>query len=197
MPLLSIENGSFRYPGDDRWIFNGVNLDLHAGSVVKIEGRNGSGKSTLLKIIGGELNLTVGKLDKGDHFIGKYMDQFSGDMLNFEMTISEQLMSFPKDKARLENGLLTLAKFGLDLESRLNEFIGHLSGGQRQIIALLSVIGTGTPILCLDEFISALDDKSIDTASQLLKQVVEKHRLCVVLVSHSNPGLEIDNKVQL
>ncbi|MDX1467661.1 MAG: ATP-binding cassette domain-containing protein, partial [Halomonas sp.] len=40
---------------DDRWLFKDLDLELHAGEIVRVEGPNGSGKTTLLKILSGQL----------------------------------------------------------------------------------------------------------------------------------------------
>lgn len=47
---------------DDRWLFNGLDLDIRSGEIVRIEGPNGSGKTTLLKILSGQLSDYQGEL---------------------------------------------------------------------------------------------------------------------------------------
>ena len=48
---IRFEHVSFAYPGTDRLVLEGVNLDLPAGAVVAIVGENGAGKSTLVKLL--------------------------------------------------------------------------------------------------------------------------------------------------
>ena len=47
---------------DDRWLFEGLDLDIQSGEIVRIEGPNGSGKTTLLKILSGQLTDYRGEL---------------------------------------------------------------------------------------------------------------------------------------
>lgn len=47
---------------DDRWLFEGLDLDIKGGEIVRIEGPNGSGKTTLLKILSGQLTDYRGEL---------------------------------------------------------------------------------------------------------------------------------------
>lgn len=198
MPLTSLTNAGFRYPGSDRWIFRHFDMTVEPGEAVHIVGRNGSGKSTLLKTLSGILEPTEGNLYKQLGTTIAYMDQFSGEMLARDLTIAEQF------KAAAASNTLSrivpvemLSRFGLGLQSRLGEFIGHLSGGQRQIIALLCILAAGADILCLDEFTSALDDRSRQVADSLLIHAKTKANIALVLVSHSGTAAIIDRELAI
>ena len=79
----------------------------------------------------------------------------------------------------------------------MNEFVGHLSGGQRQIIALLSILHQGSKIICLDEFVSALDDKSEKIAIQILTHCVREFGISILLVSHTNVDIQFNRAIEL
>lgn len=192
--MLLLEECGFRYPATDRWIFHRQNLQVARGDVVRIVGRNGSGKSTLLKIAAGLLEPLEGtvRTDSDERVI--YMDQFAGDMLNLGFTIDEQMGAFGDGQV---SGHDDLAKFDLGLEDRSNEFIGHLSGGQRQIVALLATVRAGGRILCLDEFSSALDDHSSKVAGSYLADSVERNEVGLLIVSHLGADLRVTKEVVL
>jgi ABC-type Mn2+/Zn2+ transport system ATPase subunit len=186
MPLITLTNGGFRYPSTKQWIFRDLTLPLNLGDVIRITGRNGSGKSTLLKILSGILDLTEGTLRNDLGITVAYMDQFSGEMLAGGLTIAEQLKAATSPEV---SGsiipLATLAEFGIDLQNRLNAFVGYLSGGERQIVALLCTLASGAGILCLDEFSSALDSTSAAVAERLLMYANTTAHVTLIVVSHS------------
>jgi iron complex transport system ATP-binding protein len=198
MPLMSVVDGGFRYSGIDRWVFRHFDFFLEQGEAVRLAGRNGSGKSTFLKVLSGILMLTEGKLVTAPGLHATYMDQFSGEMLSRELTVSEQIKA-ARDYQRTSTSTVmeTLANFGLDLHHRLNNFIGQLSGGERQIVALVCTLLSGSNVLCLDEFASSLDERSQEIVDGLLSQARESGDITLVLVSHSGGDSIADRKVTL
>lgn len=159
---------------------------------MKLNGRNGSGKSSLLKVCSGQLDLVEGKMQLEDGNAVVYMDQSAGDMLSSSLTIGEQLKAFssPNIGSSTQFDVMgLLAQFELDLQHQQSNFIGHLSGGQKQIIALLSVLSLNPAIVCLDEFMSALDTTSIKTASRILQYFNSDFATTIILVSHLDSQL--------
>ncbi len=59
---IRFENVSFQYPGTDKTVLDGVNLDLKAGSIVAVVGENGAGKSTLVKLLSRMYEPTGGRI---------------------------------------------------------------------------------------------------------------------------------------
>jgi ATP-binding cassette, subfamily B, bacterial len=59
---IRLEGVSFAYPGTDRLVLEGVDLDLPAGSVVALVGENGAGKTTLVKLLCKLYEPTVGRI---------------------------------------------------------------------------------------------------------------------------------------
>lgn len=196
MDILQLQNAGFKYSGSERWVFRHFDLNIESGETIRIVGRNGIGKTTLLKVLSGLLDLTEGglKIDSGLKVV--YMDQFAGDMLARDLTISEQLKAIEvSDLPFVGNALTMLERFGLGLHSRTDEFVGYLSGGQRQIIALLCVLIGGANILCLDEFTSSMDEFSTQTAYQLLSDFQTSKKITLLLVGHGDFPNEIHREV--
>jgi ABC-type multidrug transport system ATPase subunit len=153
----TLKSGGFRYPSEGRWVLRGLDLQIQHNEVVRIVGRNGSGKSTLLRILGGEEKLTEGELISDQRETAVYLDQFAGQSLANDLTIRDHLMlaARPGDDA-LSKAVIAMSQYGLGLEYRLDDFVGHLSGGQKQVVALTCVLMNDASLVCLDEFTVAL-----------------------------------------
>jgi ATP-binding cassette subfamily F protein uup len=198
MPLVNLINAGYRYPGTDRWVFRRFDMVIEPGEVVRVTGRNGTGKSTLLKVLSGILEPTEGELRNHSGAKIAYMDQFSGEMLARDLTIAEQF------KAAAAPGIAPgiapmemLIQFELGLQDRVKEFIGHLSGGQRQIIALLCTLAAGASVLCLDEFTSSMDEYSVQVADKLLAHAKVTANVALILVSHGGTTTQTDRELDV
>ncbi len=185
----------------------GVSLLLERGSFVCVIGTNGSGKSTLLNAVAGTFLVDSGRiqLDGTDitrwpehrraKLIGRvFQDPFSGTAPS--MTIAENLalaarrgQSRGLARALTQNNRSTLrdrvAAMGLNLEDRLNNPIGTLSGGQRQSLTLLMAGLMKPSLLLLDEHTAALDPKSADQVIRLTQELISRDQLTTLMVTHS------------
>lgn len=184
-----------------------INLEIGEGEFVTIIGTNGSGKSTLLNILAGTIlpdsgTIQINKKDVTDrkdferaHFIARvFQNPFMGTAP--EMTIAENLLlaflrgkrhhlKIGLNKTRREFFRQRLAELEMQLEDRLDNIIGSLSGGQRQAVSLLMAVIRRPDVLLLDEHTAALDPKSAAQITKLTKSFVEKERLTTFMVTHS------------
>ncbi|HEY9700949.1 MAG TPA: ABC transporter ATP-binding protein [Allocoleopsis sp.] len=184
-PLI-IENLTFAYP-EQKQILTGINLTIEKGEKVAILGRTGAGKSTLLEnLIGlkipdsGNIFIQGLKLEKKNlkeirKRVG-FAFQNPEDQL-FMPTILEDVMfgllnyEVPRLEAK-EKGELLLDKFGL-IEYR-NKSVHQLSGGQKRLVALASILALEPAILILDEPTNGLDPAwRRELAQVLLKLPIE------------------------
>ncbi|MBM4111624.1 MAG: ATP-binding cassette domain-containing protein, partial [Phycisphaerae bacterium] len=78
-----------------------------------------------------------------------------------------------------------LAQIGLGLESRLDDPIGLLSGGQRQAITLVMASLARPRLLLLDEHTAALDPRSAELVIALTRRIIERDGLTALMVTHS------------
>jgi ABC-type Mn2+/Zn2+ transport system ATPase subunit len=206
-PLVELKNVGYWYPSGrpSEPVLKNLSLQVHKGQIVRITGRNGTGKTTLLKILQGELSPTVGeKKVFGSQLKVSYLDQDASAFSAHALTVQEQLVIGMADKAApfssvykkklIQKSLESLLPYGLGFETRLNDFVGHLSGGQRQIVALLCVLLGNTDMLLLDEFTSFMDEKSARLSLEILKRVLKKtNDISLLYVSHQDlDGLECD-----
>jgi putative ABC transport system ATP-binding protein len=89
---------------------------------------------------------------------------------------------------RMQNELRDrVAALDMQLETRMNNPIGTLSGGQRQALTLLMATWRRPDLLLLDEHTAALDPKSADQIVRVTEQIVSRDRLTTLMVTHSMP----------
>jgi len=184
-----------------------INLKINDGEFVTIIGTNGSGKTTLLNMIAGAVLPDTGKIlidgidvtRKKDFRRAKYISRvfqnpFSGTAP--EMTIAENLLlALHRGKRRLPKISLNHKMFSdfksqvealeMQLEDRLDNVIGSLSGGQRQALTLLMAVITQPKVLLLDEHTAALDPKAASQIIKLTKKFIEQGSLTSVMITHS------------
>lgn len=193
--------------GHEKPALDALSLTVEEGEFITIIGGNGAGKSTLLNCIAGVHEVDQGSilLDgmditfwpeyKRSSYIGRvFQDPNKGTA--FDMTIEENLaMASAKGKHRgLQAGIRKtdkhlfkeqLALLELGLEDRLKHKVGLLSGGQRQALTLLMSSIVKPKLLLLDEHTAALDPSIAKKVSQLTRDIVAKHGLSTIMVTHN------------
>ena len=112
------------------------------------------------------------------------------------LTIAENLaLALQRGRSRSLRGALNtanlaqfrevLAALQLNLENRLDDRIGLLSGGQRQAVSLLMASLTPSAVLLLDEHTAALDPKTAHFVLELTGKIVAQQRLTTLMITHS------------
>jgi ATP-binding cassette subfamily B multidrug efflux pump len=202
---IECRNLSYTYPGQERPSLSGVNLSLAEGEVIGITGPVGCGKSTFLHLLTGVLHpepgqlfingIDVRDLEPEDHhrimsFVPQDSFLFSRSMEE-NIGISGLLSSGEKpegfrdrvQEAAREAALLSDIK---DFPKGLEEWVGEkgvtLSGGQRQRTALARALFKSSPLLLLDDALSAID---ADTETKILENIRSRGaEQGMVIVSH-------------
>ena len=181
-----------------------LSLHLAPGEFVTIIGSNGAGKSTLFNAICGsfltdEGSITLGGRDitfrpeyKRARVIGRlFQDPMRGSAPG--MTIEENLALAAgsggwfsrmtgKDRARFREQLSLL---DMGLEDRMKQPVGLLSGGQRQALTLLMATIVPPQLLLLDEHTAALDPGTAEKVLKVTREVVERHKITTLMVTHN------------
>lgn len=210
-PLLELQKVSFRYPSmskDASSVIDNLDFQLASGEVLHVTGRNGSGKTTLLKLITKELTPTRGnRVEKKPELRAVYLNQHTGDFLGESLTVREQLaMGLPGSLPPLhavrprfvDAKIKTLLQtYGVGLETKLDSFTSELSGGQRQIVALLAVLQEPGDILALDEFSAHMDVKSAALSTELLNKIAADQQRALVVAGHDCEHLKATRVVEL
>ena len=163
--MLALDGVDFRY-GRGAEVLAGLNVEIRRGEVVALQGDNGSGKTTLLKIMGGLLRPDRGTITvlgipgpKLESLVGRVGFLFQNpDEQLFAGTVEGEIAFGPArlGKKANVNHYLDIAGLGA-FRTRHPQ---TLSRGQRQILAVVSVMAMGPEILLLDEPTTGLDDRS-------------------------------------
>lgn len=188
----------------DRTLFEGLNLEINPGSILRISGDNGSGKSSLLRILCGLLTPHTGKVFWGSDPITEDRDQFHGELiylghipaLKADFSAIENLMSLALlggQSISNEEAMNALREAGLDRQA--HRFIRTLSQGQKQRIALSRLLlPQPKSIWILDEPFNALDRDANRALQNLLINHVNRGGI-VALSSHQD--LQIDDNARV
>lgn len=192
--LIDLENITFSYPGGEQ-VLDNLCLQLHEKEHVGLIGPNGSGKTTLFHIIMGLLKPDSGVIkifgkevrDKKDFMpvrqrIG-LLFQDAEDQL-FCPTVIEDVAFGPLNlgksiKEARNIALNTLSSLGLD--GFENKITYKLSGGEKKLVSLATVLAMEPRILLLDEPTTGLDDKT----TKKIIDVLEHIDISYIFISHN------------
>jgi putative ABC transport system ATP-binding protein len=184
------------------------NLSLHIakGEFIVLLGANGSGKTTLLNLLAGTFSPDKGKIT----FDGKdvtsvkehrrcrwiarlFQNPLSGTASELSILENFRLASLRTKSKGLRIGTGKkfrdsvkehLSQFELGLESKLDQQVGTLSGGQRQALTLSMAVMDEAKILLMDEPTAALDPKTAEIFMKLAERVIRERNLSTILITH-------------
>jgi ATP-binding cassette subfamily F protein uup len=150
-------------------LFLGLDLELRVGECIGIVGKNGAGKTTLLKALLGQLPPTEGSVRMGKKTQVNYVDQ-GRIQLDDDLSIlqevggDEEFVQFGDEKLAVRSYL----KRFLFSDDRINDRIGHLSGGERNRVLLAKILRRGGNLLVLDEPTNDLDLQTLRVLEEAL-----------------------------
>jgi len=180
-PIFALENVTFAYPSG-REVLHDVNFAFAPGQKIGLYGTNGSGKTTLFHIVMGLLTPQSGTVlfhgapihaEKGFRALRREVGmvlQNAEDQL-FNPTVLDDVAFGPLnlgmslDEAR-EISLRTLKDLGLDgFEGRLTH---RLSGGEKKLVSLATILSMQPKALLLDEPTNGLDPQTREHIIEIL-----------------------------
>jgi cobalt/nickel transport system ATP-binding protein len=197
--LVSLRDVSFSY-GPDRPVLDRCDFSLASGERVGVTGANGSGKTTLLALIVGLVRPTAGQVEVFGQLRSKEADfrevrgragllfQDADDQL-FCPTVAEDVAFGPfnlgKPRAEVHQIVAqTLDSLGLaGYEDRITH---KLSGGEKRLVALATVLAMEPDVLLLDEPTSGLDDEATERVVEVIRRLPQ----AMVIVSHDRGLLD-------
>lgn len=185
---------------NERWVTDGVSLDIPEGKMTVIVGRSGEGKSVLLKQIIGLIEPTSGavfiddvnitELGKKDHqAVFKqfgYVFQFAAllDSLtvfqNIGITLLEQGVP-EKDVLPLVNQKISLVNLSPDV---LKKYPSEISGGMRKRVGLARTLMTQPKTILYDEPTTGLDPITARVIHELMYDMQKQFQITSIIISH-------------
>lgn len=162
----------------DRLVINGLNLQIARGEFVALLGESGCGKTTLLRALSGLDAIDGGRIDgpKQPAVVFQEPRLIPWDPLWRNVTLGlDDRPGKPLARAALEE---------VGLGDRIDDWPRNLSGGQAQRVALARALVREPRLLLLDEPFAALDALTRIRMHALVRQLVDRHRPGVLLVTH-------------
>lgn len=198
--MIQIQDLSFTYKGENRPALQEIRLSVPDGGFLGIIGPAGAGKTTLARAVTGMIphhytgdfygSVTVNGMDTFEtslpdlsRAVGMVFQdvdsQIISPMVEDELLYGLENFSVPREEIPARIGE-ALQKVGItDLRERT---IGSLSGGQRQKVAIASIIALKPQILVMDEPTGELDPRSSRQVFSLLKELNEEHGVTVIII---------------
>ncbi len=196
---LYLENISFNYDKFSSFKIKPFSFKINKGKKIAIVGKTGSGKSTFNYIFTGLIKPKSGNIFYRGNNIQKIKEKWkkkigyvSQNIFLFNSSIKNNITMFSDDRS-VDQKKLNIALKISNLEEKIssikhgiNSLVGvdglSLSGGERQRVAIARAIYKNPEILFLDEFTSAIDNK---TRSKLLRQLFKFFKKkTIVLITH-------------
>ena len=200
MAQITIQDLSFFYSGSDRTVLDHINLSVEQGEYVVICGHSGSGKTTLLKHLktvlapygdrSGRICIHGKDLSSMDNreqasLIGFVMqdpdDQIVTDLVWHELAFGLENLGVEQETMRLRVGEMA-SYFGI--QGWFHRAVSELSGGQKQLLNLASVMAMQPHILILDEPTSQLDPIAATDFLNTVKKINRDLGTTILITEH-------------
>jgi energy-coupling factor transport system ATP-binding protein len=196
-PILQARGLSYRYAGADREALRGIDLTIGQGEFLAILGRNGSGKTTLAKHFNGLLRPTAGQMLVSGRPTSAFRRHELARQVGYVFQNPDHQIFAPTVREEISFGLRVLGEDRETVKRRVAEAMavtgleGYgdktpflLSRGERQRVAVASVLAMEPRVIILDEPTTGLDDRHQRDAMEMLKRL---HAMghTVVMITHA------------
>ncbi|WP_088042317.1 ABC transporter ATP-binding protein [Bacillus sp. EAC] len=198
--MIKVEGLSFWYPDEHHASLSDISFTINEGEFVVLCGASGCGKTTLLKHLKQEIK-PIGKTIGNIFVFGEGIETISNkraaeqigmvfqnpenqivmDTVWHELVFSMENMGYSLTVMRKR--LAEMANY-FGLESLLYKSVHELSGGQKQLLNLASVLLLQPKLLLLDEPTSQLDPIAAKEFLQILRQINQDFSTTVILSEH-------------
>jgi energy-coupling factor transport system ATP-binding protein len=200
LPLV-IENLSFQYRNRSEPALKDISLTVQPGEVLLVAGASGCGKSTLIRCINGLIPRSYkGELNGTLTVYGKELRSLSlakiSQMVGTVLQDPERQILGTKVLSEVAFGLENLGLPRTEILQRVDEALAylkishlrdretfHLSGGEKQKVALAGVLAMRPGLILLDEPLASLDPASAVEALEMVRRIADEG-LTVVIVEH-------------
>ena len=210
---LRFENVSFKYDTSDKQVFNNFNLVLNTNDhkIIGVTGISGRGKSTFMKLL-----LKMYKNYEGDIYIDdKNIKEIDPDYIRanityvnqnsklFDKIIIDNMMYGCSNNEACYQHLETIIKKypkinelfqKMDIYKKRSGPLGeNLSGGQRQVVNIISGLINPSKILLLDEPTNALDGELKQNVLDVINEF-RNYKQCIIIITHDTSVYSLFNE---
>lgn len=204
--MINISNVSFSYGKND--ILNDISLTIRPRSLMALIGLNGAGKSTLIGCLSKQNKINQGRIIVN----GKDISDYSFNEYAKIVSVVPQLSSIKQADCKVRDFMVQgrtphlnpFAIPGVDdyresekiaIRMRVDHFLDmeftKLSGGQQQLVLLARALVQDTPIILLDEPMSALDLKNQSFFMKCIKQLHIEGKTIIFSTHNPNHALAL------
>lgn len=203
-PLLRLDSIYGGY--GDVSVLNGLSYHVNSGETVVIVGPNGAGKSTSMKAILSFLTIFSGEIffdgvditrTKPDRIIGLgvgYVPQVDNVFKNMTVQENLEMGGYLLKKRSLKEELDHIYSLFPPLLEKRHAHAGHLSGGQRQMVAMGKALMASPKLLLLDEPTAGLSPKYMEEIFTIIKNIKKEGTSILMVEQNARQALAIADR---
>lgn len=200
MEIFNIKDLDFTYPLKEKKAINNVNLKINKGEFLTICGKSGCGKTTLIKHLKSVLTphgtkkgkilfngIDINNISQEDQAqkIGYVLQnpeqQVVTDKVWHELAFGLESLSYDKHKIRLKVAEMA-SYFGI--QNWFHKLVSELSGGQKQLLNLASIMAMSPEVLILDEPTAQLDPIGAVDFLETVKKINRDFGTTIIITEH-------------
>lgn len=214
-PVVSIRDLQYRYRGQKGFALEGINLTLDPGEFMMLMGPSEAGKSTLAATINGLIpHFYMGKLGgevvvmgrntkdysvaKMAELVGMVFQDFEAQLFstNVELEVAFGPENFAVPREEIKNRIDENLNY-VGLEGVRNRPPSTLSGGQKQKLAIASVLALKPQVLVMDEPTTDLDPISKMGVFEITHRLCKRNDLTLLMVEHETEEALFADRIAL
>ncbi|MGI6066080.1 MAG: ABC transporter ATP-binding protein [Bacillota bacterium] len=201
-PVVDIKELSFTYNGSHYPALDRINLKVHRGEFLTISGASGCGKSTLALCLAGFIPYAfAGKMEGSVRIEGKDTKDYPAGGLSgivglvqqdpeaqlCTLTVRDEVAFGPENLCFPPAEIRERVSFALDAvgaRDLLERQVHTLSGGEKQRVAIASVLAMTPSLLILDEPTANLDPSCTGEVLRTLEKLRKDHDISIIVIEH-------------
>jgi len=202
MSLVKFNNFSFRYKGNEEYALNNINLEINENSFILLLGETGSGKTSLIRCLNGLIPQFYAGYYKGtveiagkstittpisdlSTVVGIVFQNPENQLvaMNVEHEIAFGMENLGIPSSEIEKRIKEIIKL-TEIEHLLERAPFEISGGEKQRVAIASVLVLEPILLILDEPTANLDPFFAKKIITMLKKIQETKKISVIISEH-------------